>query len=216
MNPTADTTYAGQLSGPINLTKSGSATFILSGNNAFSASVTTTINAGTLQIGNGGTSGTLQGNVTDNSILAFARSDSTSFGGNVSGAAGSLVQQGPGLLALTGANTYGGGTTVNGGTLQIGNGGTVGSISGNVAVNAGTLAFSHSDNVVFSGNISGAAGSLDNQGSGMVTLTGANTYGGGTTIDNGTLQSATAARPAASPATWRSTPARWPSPVPTM
>jgi autotransporter-associated beta strand protein len=188
VSPTSNTTYAGQLSGPINLTKNGSSTFVLSGNNALSASVTTTISAGTLQIGGGGTTGSLQGNVTDNGVLVFARSDSVTFGGNISGASGSFVQQGPGLLALTGTNSYGGGTTINGGTLQIGGGGAAGTISGNVAVNAGTLAFCRSDNVVFAGAISGAAGSFDNEGSGTLALTGTNSYGGGTTINNGTLQ----------------------------
>ena len=73
VSPTSDTTYAGQLSGSISLTKSGSSKFILSGNNNLSAWVTTTIGGGTLQIGGGGTTGTLQGNVTDNGVLAFAQ-----------------------------------------------------------------------------------------------------------------------------------------------
>ncbi len=188
VSPTSDTTYAGQLSGPINLTKSGSSKFILSGNNNLGASVTTTISAGTLQIGGGGTTGTLQGNVTDSGVLAFARSDNVTFAGTISGASGSLAQQGPGTLALTATNTYGGGTTINGGTLQIGAGGTVGSITGNVAISSGTLAFSRSDDVSFGGNISGAAGSLVKQGTNALTLTGSNTYGGGTTINGGTLQ----------------------------
>ena len=122
VSPTSDTTYAGQLSGPISLTKSGSSNFILSGNNSLSASVTTTIGGGTLQIGGGGTTGTLQGNVTDNSVLAFARSDGVTFAGNISGASGSLVQQGPGVDADRHEH-YGGGTTINGGTLTIGGGG---------------------------------------------------------------------------------------------
>ncbi len=199
VSPTSDTTYAGQLSGPINLTKSGSKTFILSGNNALSASVTTTISAGTLQIGGGGTSGTLQGNVTDSSILAFARSDSVSFGGNVSGAAGRLVQQGPGTLVLTGASSYGGGTTINGGTLQIGNGGATGSIAGNVTVNSGTLAFARSDNTSFSGAISGNGGVLKYCTS-RLTLSGPNSYSGRTIVAGGTLELAPSARVASSAA----------------
>ncbi len=187
VSPTSDTTYAGQLSGSISLTKSGSSKFILSGNNNLSASVTTTIGGGTLQIGGGGTTGTLQGNVTDNSVLAFARSDGVTFAGTISGASGSLVQQGPGGLTLTGTNNYGGGTTINGGTLTIGGGGASGSIAGNVAISSGTLAFSRSDNVSFGGNISGAAGSFVKQGTNALTLTGTNTYGGGTTINGGTL-----------------------------
>ena len=45
---------------------------------------------------------------------------------------------------LTGANTYTGGTTISAGTLQIGNGGTTGSIAGNVTDN-GTLVFNRSE-----------------------------------------------------------------------
>ncbi len=191
--PTADTTYAGQLSGPINLTKNGSAKFILSGNNTLSASVTTTISAGTLQIGAGGTSGTLQGNVTDNSVLAFARSDSVSFGGNVSGAAGRLVQQGPGTLVLTGASTYGGSTTINAGTLQIGSGGATGSIAGNVTVNSGTLAFARSDDTSFGGAISGNGGVLKYCAS-RLTLSGPNSYSGPTVVAGGTLELAPSAQ----------------------
>ncbi len=120
VNPTSSTTYAGQFSGPINLTKSGSSTFILSGNNSLSASVTTTINAGTLQIGAGGTTGTLQGNVTINSgTLAFYRSDDTSFSGNIGGNGG-LIKYGANRLSLSGTDNYAGRTIVAGGTLELG------------------------------------------------------------------------------------------------
>ena len=52
------------------------------------------------------------------------------FGGVVSGT-GSLTQAGTGTVILTGTNTYSGGTTIAAGTLQVGNGGTTGSIAGN-------------------------------------------------------------------------------------
>ena len=52
---------------------------------------------------------------------------------------GALVKIGTGTLTLTGANTYTGGTTISAGTLQLGNGGTSGSIIGNV-VDDGTFA----------------------------------------------------------------------------
>src|SRR4029079_2814499 len=103
----------------------------------------TTINSGTLQLGNGGTTGSIIGDVTDNGTLAFNRSDSVIFNGAISGT-GSVVNQGSGTLILTGTNTYTGGTTINNGTLQVGNGGTTGSIAGNVVDN-GTLAFNRSD-----------------------------------------------------------------------
>ena len=72
----------------------------------------------TLQIGNGGTSGSIVGDVIDNGNLAFNRSDLVTFRGNVSGA-GSLSQNGPGTLILTGTSTYTGGTAVTAGTLQV-------------------------------------------------------------------------------------------------
>ena len=40
-----------------------------------------------------------------------------------------LVKNGPGTMTLTGANTYTGPTTITQGTLQLGNGGTTGSLS---------------------------------------------------------------------------------------
>src|SRR5271165_762569 len=61
---------------------------------------------------------------------------------------GELVETGSGTLELTGTNTYTGGTTISAGTLQIGNGGTTGSITGDVTDN-GTLAFDRSDTVTF-------------------------------------------------------------------
>ncbi|KRB01660.1 adhesin [Devosia sp. Root685] len=70
---------------------------------------------------------------------------------------GSLTKDGVGMLTLTGANIYGGGTTITAGTLQLGNGGTSGSIVGNVA-NSGVLAFNRSDTVTFGGTITGTGG----------------------------------------------------------
>ena len=57
---------------------------------------------------------------------------------------GPFTKNGAGTLGLSGANTYTGGTTISAGTLQIGNGGTSGSIVGNVTNNA-DLAFNRSD-----------------------------------------------------------------------
>ncbi len=122
--------------------------------------------------------------MTDNGNLAFNRTDSVIFPGVVSGT-GSLSQIGTGTLTLTAADTYAGGTTISAGTLQIGNGGTTGSIVGNVLDN-GNLAFNHTDNVTFPGIVSGT-GTLSQVGTGTLTLTAAETYTGGTTISAGTL-----------------------------
>ena len=53
------------------------------------------------------------------------------------------------LVHTATANTYTGGTTISAGTLQLGNGGTAGSILGNV-LNNGTLAINHSNVFAFS------------------------------------------------------------------
>ena len=106
------------------------------------------------------------------------------FGGVISGT-GSLTQLGTGTTILTGANTYTGGTTISAGTLQLGNGGTTGSIAGDVSDNS-ALAFDRSDIITFGGVISGS-GALMQLGTGQRS-DGANTYSGGTTISAGTLQ----------------------------
>ncbi|MBV8175874.1 MAG: autotransporter domain-containing protein [Verrucomicrobia bacterium] len=98
---------------------------------------------------------------------------------------GSLIKVGTGTLTLTGSNTYTGGTTISGGTLQIGSGGTTGSIVGNVVDNA-ALVFDRSDAFTFSGLIS-RTGTVTQGGTGTLILTGANTYTGQTTVNNGSL-----------------------------
>lgn len=91
-----------------------------------------------------------------------------------------------GKTILTGANSYSAGTSIgSGATLQVGNGGTVGSIAGNV-LNNGTLAFNRADDLAFSGNISGN-GMLEKQGGGTLTLSGGVTHSGVTSVDAGTL-----------------------------
>ena len=155
---------------------------------------------------NGIGNGWITGNVTftnsarvpyDNPrTLTFNRPDNMTFPGNIvtnfksaQNNLGVVVQNGTGVLTLTGNNTYGSGTTIaNGGSLQIGNGGTSGSVgTGNVTDN-GTLIFNRSDNVNFANRITGT-GALVQNGSGTVTLTAGtnNTYAGATTVSNGTL-----------------------------
>jgi len=178
-------TYRGIISGtgPLHIgDPANGGTVILTANNSYSGG--TSIAHGTLQLGNGGTSGSITGNVTDNGTLAFDRSDVVIFDGVISGA-GSVQQNGAGTTILAGTNTYTGGTTINAGTLQIGNGGTVGSIVGNVTDNA-SLVFDRSDNLAFAGSISGP-GSLTQIGTGTLTLSGQNSYTGGTNILNGVL-----------------------------
>ncbi len=124
-NSTSDSTFSGVISGSGALTKNGSSTLTLSGANTYSGA--TRINTGTLQIGNGLTTGSLNATsaITVNGTLAFNRSDDITQGTHFSTAAiggtGSIVQNGAGTLTLNAANTYSGGTTLNTGTLVIGN-----------------------------------------------------------------------------------------------
>lgn len=175
-------TIAAPLIGPGAVNKADLGTLILTGVNTYTGG--TTIEAGTLQLGNGGATGSIIGNVADNGTLAFNRSDSVVFSGVISGT-GALSQIGAGTTTLTANNTYTGGTTISAGTLQLGNGGTTGSITGNVLDN-GTLVFNRSNALTFAGTISGN-GTVSQNGAGSTTLGGVNTYSGGTTISNGSL-----------------------------
>ena len=175
--------------GPTALTKAGSAMLTLIGSNTYSG--VTTIGAGTLQIGNGGASGSLgTGPVTDISTLAFNLSGAQAYGGAISGN-GSLTQVGVGILTLTGSNTYTGGTTISAGTLQVGNGNAAALGPGTLTDNS-ALVFNLSGIQTFSGAINGS-GSLTLVGTGLLTLTGSNTFTGGTTISAGTLEVGNAA-----------------------
>ncbi|WP_145831524.1 autotransporter-associated beta strand repeat-containing protein [Bradyrhizobium huanghuaihaiense] len=176
-------TFAGDISGSGAVKKMGSNTTILTGANSYIG--VTTIAAGTLQIGNGGTTGSLTGAVVNDGVLTINRSDAVTLPGDISGS-GALRQVGSGTTILTGNNSYTGGTTIAAGTLQIGSGGTTGSIVGDIA-NDGVLAFNRSNTLTLAVNISGS-GSVQQVGSGTTILMGANTYSGDTTVSGGRLQ----------------------------
>ncbi|HEY5711418.1 MAG TPA: autotransporter-associated beta strand repeat-containing protein [Allosphingosinicella sp.] len=174
--------FGGMISGGGSVRQTGAGATILTGINSYTGG--TFIDAGTLQIGLGGTTGSIIGDVANNSLLVFDRSDSLDFGGAISGA-GALLQAGSGTTILSGANSYAGGTTIGAGTLQLGNGGTIGSIFGDVVDN-GALIFDRTDAVTFNGTISGT-GTLGQFGAGTLTLAAINSYGGGTIVRDGTL-----------------------------
>jgi autotransporter-associated beta strand protein len=176
-------TYAGVISGTGGLTKQGAGTLSLTGNNTYLGQ--TTVSAGTLAIGAGGTTGAIAGNIANSGAVVFNRSDAITYSGTISGS-GSLTKDGAGTLSLTGNNTYSGLTTVSGGTLAIGAGGTTGAIVGDIA-NSGAVVFNRSDSVIFYRSISGI-GSLTKQGAGTLELRNDNTYSGLTTVSSGTLQ----------------------------
>jgi fibronectin-binding autotransporter adhesin len=188
------------------LTKAGAGTLTLMASETYIGG--TTVNAGTLLLGSGGAlaaggnltvnGGTFDLNSHNQTIgylsgtggslalgsgtLTLGTSNSTTFAGAISGT-GALVKQDSGTLTLTGANTFSGGVTLAAGALQVGGGGTAGSLTGNVIDN-GTLVFNHSN--VFGSVISGSGG-VTQDGTGTTTPTGTNTYTGATVVSAGTL-----------------------------
>ncbi len=108
------------------------------------------------------------------------------------GSLNSLTRSGTGTLTLSSANTYTGTTTISSGTLQLGNGGTTGSLATTSAItNNGTLAFNRSDTITqgtqFSGGAITGSGGLQKNGSGTLILNANNTYVGLTTVNSGKL-----------------------------
>ncbi|HWD94318.1 MAG TPA: autotransporter-associated beta strand repeat-containing protein [Verrucomicrobiae bacterium] len=111
----------GKIGGGISLNKLGTGTLILdnSGINDFTGGVN--IGNGTLQIGNGDTSGNLPtGGVNDNGTLAYDRADDIALNNAISGTGG-FSQEGSGTtLTLSGGNTFSGQVLVtNGSTLKL-------------------------------------------------------------------------------------------------
>ncbi|WP_162375614.1 autotransporter domain-containing protein [Ancylobacter sp. TS-1] len=202
------TTFTGAIGGAGFLTKQGIGTLTLSGANTYSG--TTTVSVGTLVASGGSAIGDLSavtvasgatltvnaeetigslagaGSVTlaaSSGLTAGGDDSSTTFSGTIAGAGG-LTKTGDGLLILTGTNTFTGVTTISAGTLQIGDGGTTGSLAGDVVNNA-SLVFDRSDTYAFTDAITG---------SGAVTFTGGGTvlfsasYTGAVTVDDSTVQ----------------------------
>ena len=170
------------------LTKQGSSTLTILNNNTYTGN--TTISGGTIQVGNGGSTGALgTGSIVDNATLTYNRGDTVTLTNTVSGT-GTLQQSGSGTLILAGANSYGV-TNVNSGTLQVGDGTTNGTLgSGNVTVaNSAILSFNRTDTLAAANNIAlnSASAMLQQNGTGVTTLTGNVTGAGNVQVAAGTL-----------------------------
>ena len=183
-NTTGTTTITPVISGSGNLSQAGTGTTVLTANNTYAGS--TTISGGTLQIGNGGTTGSLgtAATVTDNANLTFNLGGTTTLNTVIAGT-GNLTKAGAGTVILAANNTYAGTTTISAGTLQVGNGGTAGSLGAGNVVDSAALVFNLSSPATVANLISGG-GRLTQAGTGTVILTANNTYSGGTTINAGT------------------------------
>ncbi len=134
------TTLSGLIYDSGGLAKDGLGTLILSGASTNTYSGQTFINGGVLQVGNGGTSGTLgAGSMVDNATLVFNRSNNIAVTNIINGT-GALQQNGAGTLTLSGANGYSGITIVFSGVIQLANSTALGSTAaGTIVQNSGTL-----------------------------------------------------------------------------
>ncbi|WP_206245257.1 MBG domain-containing protein [Novosphingobium terrae] len=117
---------------------------------------------------------------------------STSFSGILQDGTGilSLTKAGSGTLSLSGTHAYSGPTIINGGTVQIAGNGTLGSGSyaGAITLGSGTtLEMSSTADQILSGALSGAGALVKDTGASTLTLSGANSYTGATTLSSGSL-----------------------------
>jgi autotransporter-associated beta strand protein len=161
-------TVASVLTGNAGLTKAGAGTVVLAGDNTFTGG--TQINAGTVQLGNGGTAGTIVGGVTIGSgaTLAVNRSDALTLAGTLTGA-GVLSKAGAGTLTLSGSNDYAGGTTVTGGAVAVDAVSRLG--SGALTLNGGRLNYTGGVGTLASGSIGASGGTFDVGTGGDLTIT---------------------------------------------
>ncbi|UMY45179.1 fibronectin-binding autotransporter adhesin ShdA [Salmonella enterica] len=160
------------LSGSGSLVKTGTGELTLSGDNSYSGG--TTISGGTLTADHADSLGT--GAVANSGVLQVGEGALE----NTLSGSGSLVKTGTGELTLSGGNDYSGGTTIIGGTLTADHADSLG--TGAVA-NSGVLQVGEGE---LENTLSGS-GSLVKTGTGELTLSGDNSYSGGTTIIGGTL-----------------------------
>ncbi len=219
--------------GTIGVSANQTATITFSGGSTICSNTASSMETPNFNLGANGASstvtfgalaGTYSGSLTFNGAATLSGNTTlqvyspTTINGSIGGG-NVLTMGGPGLLVLGGSDsTYFGGTTVNGGTLQLTNGGALG--SGSVGVNGGILDI-HGNSFTNIGPVTLAGGSIINSGSagaslsasgytlvsgtasaalagggaallmngpGLALLSGSNSYGGGTTVSGGTLQ----------------------------
>ncbi|MDB5188382.1 MAG: outer rane autotransporter barrel protein, partial [Candidatus Kaiserbacteria bacterium] len=174
-------TIASVLTGDGTLIKTDLGTLILTGANTYTGG--TSINAGTLQIGNGGTTGSIVGDINLNGTLIFDRSDVMNFNSRIFSNNAIVIQAGSGTTILGTSQSYSGQTIISAGTLQ----GASASFGSSSILDNATLMINQATDAVFANVISGA-GTFIKQGAGTLALVGASDFTGTTDIEQGTLQ----------------------------
>jgi fibronectin-binding autotransporter adhesin len=146
----------------------------------------------------GTTTVSLDSTLKPGSLTVSNNAKTYTFGGGGSLTGGAiLTKQGTGTLILdhSGTSDFTGGATIQAGTIQVGNNDYSGNLPATGAINNnGALVFKRVDTVTQPNVISGS-GSLTQNGtsSGVLQLSGANTFSGPVTVTSGTLQTANAA-----------------------
>ncbi len=156
------------------LTKQGDGTLILS--NTGNDYGDTEIDGGILAAKDAAALGTGDVTIAESATLALSQG---TLDNNVTGE-GQIVKSGSDELIVTGDNNYSGGTTISGGTLTADHADSLG--SGDID-NSGVLKVGEGELE----NMLSGSGSLVKTGTGELTLSGDNSYSGGTTIIGGTL-----------------------------
>ncbi|MDP4626483.1 MAG: autotransporter-associated beta strand repeat-containing protein [Akkermansiaceae bacterium] len=163
--------------GALGLSKLGANTLTLDSANTYTGA--TVISGGTLQLGAGGSTGSLAAGsaITNDGNLAINRDNLVVQGTDFSGAAisgtGSVTQSGSGATRLNISNSYTGGTTLNAGVLSYGANGAFGATSGDLTINGGRIGagagnLTIANNVVVGGNFAiGADTALQGSSSGL-------------------------------------------------
>jgi autotransporter-associated beta strand protein len=152
--------------------------------------LTTTLTPGSVTVSNAAVNYIFSGGGSISGSTALVKNGSGTLtlsetgGDNFSG--GIIVNNG--TLVLNNANgAISGGTTINAGTVQVGNNGTSGSVPLGNITDSGALIFNRANNIIVSNAISGA-GTLTQNDTNVVTLSGNSTFGGMATVVQGTLQ----------------------------
>lgn len=168
-----DLQYANLISGAGQLRQDGAGTLTLAADNT--ATGNTVISRGTLQLGSGGATGSVAGNIINAGKLAFNRSDDTAYAGAISGN-GQIAKLGGNTLTLTGdSSAFTGTTSLASGKLQVD-----GSLGGSLTTAAGTvLAGTGALGSVTVGNGSLLAPGSTAQPFGRLTINGDLTFGNG-------------------------------------